>query len=249
MAFKRGFPVTIEEGELNIDKLYINQIILLQSDTQKLQESRKITNINQIPISGELILELDGDPDLNKYKLSESSFIKVFKPNTVNSSFFVLIPSEEPLEDDEEGEIPFFLQGTKEDEKRQRVDFTLDESNDLVFTPNSDLKLSFGLENAIQGVKLKMQTKLGELRRHPEYGLADVTGQKNVEKDAMKELLVESVNEQISLDPRYDRIESIDVRYGVPSGNEGASIYAIQMQVRLSGGDTVIPISFTITNS
>lgn len=238
---------TNDAGELTIDKLYINQIVLLQSDVEKFPEQRVIANIREIPISGELVIELDGNPDLDRYQISEDAHIRVFKPNTVNSSFYVLIPSEESLPDDINEETPFFLQGKAEDEKRQKVDFAVSESGDLIFTPNSDLKLSYGLDNAIQGIKFKMQTKLGELPRHPSYGLADVTGQKNVDVNSMKALLIESISEQISLDPRYDRIESMDVRYGMPTTNQGASFYLIRMQVRLAGGETVIPISFTVT--
>lgn len=234
------------EGELNIDKLYINQIILLQSDTQKFPETRRVTNIREIPISGDIVIELDGNPDLDRYRIDESAHIRVYKPNTTNSSFFILIPSEAPLPDDRREETPFFLQGKPEDEKRQKVDLALSDTNDLIFTSNSDLKLSFGIDNAVQAIKLKMQTRLGELRRHPGYGLIDVIGQKNIDKEQVKQSLVESINEQVNRDPRFDRIESISVRYGVPSTQNGASIYAIQMQVRLAGGEQVVPISFTI---
>lgn len=244
-----GNQINIAADPEITENIYINQIILLQSDTEKFPEQRTIANIKEIPISGELVIELDGLPNLERYKISENAHIRIFKPNTTNSSFFVLIPSEEPLAEDSEGDTPFFLQGKKEDEKRQKVDIALNESGDLLFTANGDFKLSYGLENAVQGVRLKMQTKLGELRRHPNYGLVNITGQKNIDSGAMKNLLVESVNEQIALDPRYDRIESIDVRYGVPTTQNGASLYSINMQVRLAGGETVVPISFTITGS
>ncbi|RLA60475.1 MAG: hypothetical protein DRQ89_12805 [Epsilonproteobacteria bacterium] len=232
--------------KLNIDKLYINQIILLQSDTQKFPEQRKITNIKQVPVSGELVLELDGLSDLDRYRIDESAHIRVFKPNTINSSFFILIPSEEVLPDDRREEVPFFLQGKAEDEKKQKVDLAIDNDGDLIYTPAGDLQLSFGIANAIQAIKFKMQVKLGELRKHPTFGLVNVTGRKNIGIGAMRTLLTDSINEQISLDPRFDRIENLDVRYGVPSTGQGASVFAITMQVRLAGGTQVLPISFTV---
>jgi hypothetical protein len=241
-----NIPRVDSQGNLNIDRFYINQIVLLQSDTQNFPENRRIIDIYEVPISGEIILELDGTPDLERYRIDEDAHIRIFKPNTINSNFFILIPSQQPLTADREAETPFFLQGRAEDEKRQKVDLALSDTNDLIFTANSDLRLSFGIENAVQAIKLKMQTKLGELRRHPDFGLADVTGQKNVDKDAIKEVLIESISDQINRDPRFDRVESLSVVYGVPDTANAPSVYIIQLQVRLAGSEQVIPISFDV---
>lgn len=234
------------EGELTIDKIYINQVLFLQSSTQKFPEQRKITNIREIPVSGEIVLELDGQPDLDRYKIDEDAHIRVFKPNTINSNFFILIPSEEPLPADSKERVPFFLQGKAEDEKRQKVDLAIGDDGDLLFTATGDVQLSFGLANAVQAIKLKFQTRLGELRRHPEYGLVDIIGQKNTNLSQVKQTLTDSINEQIALDPRFDRIESLSVRYGSRASNSGAALFAIEMQVRLAGGGQVVPISFTV---
>ena len=80
-------------NELNIDKLSVGQLILLQSDVETFPEQRNILNITQVPISGELIIELGGEADLDRYKLAENAHIRIFKQSTINSSFFIFIPA------------------------------------------------------------------------------------------------------------------------------------------------------------
>lgn len=237
-------------GFLNIDKLYINQPVFLQSSTEVTVDQRTILSIRQVPVSGEIILELDGERDMDRYKTSDSAYIRVFTPNTINSSFYILIPSSEPLPDDRNDEVPWFLAKSPEDEKRAKVDLALDPSGDLILTPNSDVKLSYGLENAIQAVKLKIITELGSLRYHPSFGLINVVGNKNSNIEGTQDLISQSIISQIESDNRFDRVENIAVNYLVNSEtNEGVGAIAISLTVRLAGGSQVIPISFTINNS
>ena len=234
-------------GNLNIDKFYINQVILIQSNVQVFPEQRTITDIRQIPVSNEIILELDGEPDLNKYKVSEGANIRVFAANTVNSSFYVLIPSEEPLDNSRQEEVPWFLAKSASDEKRAGIDLAIDDKGEINFATNGDLKLSYGLDNAIQAMRLKIVTELGSLRYHPEFGLVNIIGNKNQNLDELKALLVESLTNQIEIDSRFDRIESLDIRYLVDSNaNDAVAAMNITVAVRLAGGSTVVPISFTV---
>jgi len=234
-------------GNLNIDKFYINQVILIQSNVQVFPEQRTITDIRQIPVSNEIILELDGEPDLNKYKVSEGANIRVFAANTINSSFYVLIPSEEPLDNPRQEEVPWFLAKSAADEKRAGIDIAIDERGEINFATNGDLKLSYGLDNAIQAMRLKIVTELGSLRYHPDFGLISIIGNKNQNLDELKALLVESLTNQIDIDSRFDRIESLDIQYLVgDNSNTAVAAMMITMAVRLAGGSTVVPISFTV---
>jgi len=234
-------------GNLNIDKFYINQVILIQSNVQVFPEQRTITDIRQIPVSNEIILELDGEADLNKYKVSEGANIRVFAANTVNSSFYVLIPSEEPLDNNRQEDVPWFLAKSAADEKRQGIDLAIDDNGEINFGTNGDLKLSYGLDNAIQAMRLKIVTELGSLRYHPEFGLVNILGNKNQNLDELKALLVESLTNQIDIDSRFDRIENLDIRYLVgDASNNAVAAMNITVSVRLAGGSTVVPISFTV---
>lgn len=126
----------------------------------------------------------------------------------------------------------------------------LGEDGDLVFTSNGDVKLSYGLDNAIQAIKLKIITELGSLRYHPNYGLINVVGNKNSDIEQIKTLITESIVSQIEADSRYDRVENLTVDYLVDSKtNEGVAAITISLTVRLAGGTQVIPISFTVNNS
>lgn len=236
-------------GFLNIDRLYINQQIFLQSSVEVVVDQRSIVNIRQVPVSGEIILELDGAFDMDRYKTADRAMIRVFAPNTVNSSFYVLIPSPEVLPNDRKEEVPWFLAKSAEDEKRAKVDLALGPDGDLSFTTNGDLKLSYGIDNAIQAIKLKIITELGSLRYHPSYGLINVIGNKNLNIDETRELLIQSINAQIEADSRFDRVEHLSVDYLVNSiTSQGVAAMAISLTVKLAGGGQSIPISFTVNN-
>lgn len=237
-------------GNLNIDKLYINQPVFLQSSTQVVVDQRTIISLRQVPVSGEIILELDGDRNMDLYKTAENAYIRVFAPNTINSAFYVLIPSNEPLPDDRNDEVPWFLAKAADDEKRTKVDLALDDSGDLTFTTNGDVKLSYGIDNAIQAIKLKIVTELGSLRYHPTFGLVNVIGTRNSNIDDVRELLTQSILSQVQSDSRFDRVEDLAVDYLVNSQTgQGVGAMAISLSVRLAGGTQVIPISFTVNNS
>lgn len=234
-------------GNLNIDKLYINQVVILQSNVEVFPEQRTITNIRVVPVSGEIILELDGEADLGKYKVAEQANVRVFKPNTINSSFFVLIPSTESLPNGRQDEVPWFLAKSAADEKMAKIDLAIDDNGEINFNTNGDLRLSYGLDNAIQAIKLKIITELGTLRYHPEFGLINIIGSKNQNLDELKSILTDSINKQIEIDPRFDRVESISVTYLADNvSNQGVAAMSITLSVRLAGGTTVIPISFTV---
>lgn len=237
-------------GNLNIDKLYINQPIFLQSNSQVVVDQRTIISLRQVPVSGEIILELDGNRNMDIYKTLENAYIRVFAPNTVNSSFYVLIPSVEPLANGRNDEVPWFLAKSAEDERRAKIDLALDDAGDLTFTTNGDVKLSYGIDNAIQAIKLKIITELGSLRYHPTFGLVNVIGTRNSNIDGVRELLTQSILSQIESDSRFDRVEDLAVEYLVNNQTgQGVGAMAISLSVRLAGGTQVIPISFTVNNS
>ena len=239
---------TDSSGNLNKDRFFINQVVVLQSDTQTFPDQRIVINIKEVPVSGELIIELNGEDDLDRYKIAENANIRVFAPNTVNSQFFVLIPSTTPLDEAPALETPWFLRTSGEDEKRMKIDLALNDDMDLSLTSSNDLTLSYGLGNAIQAMKLKLLVELGELQRHPEFGFITVLGQTNRNPDQTKATMVESLNRQVEADPRFDRIESINIDY-FGSGQQGPTGYAISMEVRLAGGSKTIPISFSVNVS
>lgn len=235
-------------GNLLNDEIFINQILLLQSDTQPSPEQRVITSIKETAVSGELIIQLTGDNDLEKYRIDENAHIRIFKPGTINSKFFILIPSGDPLTEDSKREEPFFLRESSESEKRQGVDFKLSNSGDLVFNSSNDVQLSFGVDNAIQAIKLKLSIETGELKRHPEFGLVNIAGSGNNNIASVQATLVESIEATISVDERFDRVERLQVDYFTESADgEPATGFDVKLEVRMAGQERTIPISFSVT--
>ena len=232
----------------NKDKLYINQIILLSSATEVIPDQRRIIDIKEIAISGEIIIDLEGDTNLERFHTADNAYMRVFKPNTINSSFYILIPSEDPIDPELYKEVPWFLQTTSADLRRAKVDLSLSDEGDIIFTSASDIQLQYGLDNAIQALRLKFAVELGELVRHPDFGLLSVVGLTNANVWQVKNTLIESINRQIENDPRFERVERLDVQYFQTQGSNIPAVgFNIFLVVRLAGSQTQIPITFAIT--
>ena len=79
---------------------------------------------------------------------------------------------------------------------------SINEDGDLNFSSTGDLQVTYGLDNSVQAVRLKMSTEQGELRRHGEYGLIQVAGQTNLDIEDIRGSLVESINTNINNDEK-----------------------------------------------
>lgn len=238
-----NIPAIDSNGKLNADKFYIGQPVFLSSDTYKFPEQREIINISKIPISEELVIELSGEPDLNRYQLSANAGVRIYKQNTINSNFQVMIPTSTAEGNLPDSQQPFFLQSKKEDEKKAGVDILMNDDMDLAFTSSNDIQLSYGLNNAIQAVKLKMISEQGQLFRHPSFGIPVVQGTKSDQRDIAQQTLVNGINAAIENDDRFERIESIQVQ----SDNElQTGNFLVQLVVRMAGTDSLVPISFSV---
>lgn len=227
-----------------VDLFYVNQIITIQSDIEKIPDQRVITSIRIVPISGELVIELNGLSNLDKYKRDENAHIRVYKKNTINSGNYILIPSTESMPQVTSKELPWFMTSKSEDEKRAGIDLALDDSGDLIFTSTGDIQLAYGLDNAIQVLKIMLATVQGTLRRHPEFGIAAVIGQQNPDIGRTRTIIGESISSLVLSDTRFDRLDSLSVEYSNSTGMTG---YNIRLGVVLAGGgNSVVPISFSI---
>lgn len=229
-----------------IDKLYVGQSVLLQSSVQTFPEQRKVQSIRQVPISGEILIELEGAQDLDKYKLADNANIRIYKPNTANSSVFVLIPSQDPLQDTTKSETPWFLKSSDTVEKRQKVDLSIDDKGDLNLNSNSDLQLTYGIENSIQAIKLKLSVEVGELVHHPTYGLDPIAGNSNQDLQRLRNILVDSIVRNIQGDERFSGIDRLDVEYVTNIDSKTVTAFSITLIVKLAGSDGLVPITFSV---
>jgi len=202
-------------GNENIGKFYINQFVLIRSNVNPFPTQRLIIGIRQIPLSGEIILTVSGDPNMGLYLSAENANIRVFKPNT----------------------------GSAADEKNTKIDIAVGENGELLHNSDGDLTLSYGLDNAVQAIRAKMITELGTNRRHPGYGLLNLTGTPTVLGEDVKGALVKAINEQITADGRFDRVQSLDV---TRNPSPMAVAYDVTLVVKLAGSKTFLPITFTV---
>jgi len=231
------------QGNTNINKFYINQIILVQSTVYPYPSQRTITGIKTIPISGEIILTVSGDPNMSLYLLSNMANIRIFKPNTINSSQYILIPSPNPLTNPRVEEIPWFMTGAGADEKNTKIDISLGEAGQILQTSTGDIALSYGIDNAVQAIQAKMQTELGTNSRHPTFGLVNVVGTPTTANTDVKATLINSIVNQVQTDSRFDRVQSITVDRDLTTTGVA---YLVQLVVKLSGSNTNVPITFTV---
>lgn len=234
---------TDPQGNSNLDKIYVNQVVFLRSIVEVFPSQRTIIDIKTIPVSGEIVITLNGDLNLDLYKTAEGAVLKVFKPNTINSGFFVMIPSTTPLPNDVKSDTPWFLSTKSEDEKISKVDLLINDNGDLVFGNNGDLQLSFGLGNAMQAMKLKISIEQGSLSRHPTFGLTSVVGTATRRKSTARQTITDSIIAGVAADPRFAGVQSIDVA-DLSSGS--ASGFLITLVVKLAGSGSVIPLSFKV---
>lgn len=241
-----NIPELDGSGAVNVDKLSIGQIVLLQSSVETFPEQRSIQNITQISISGETIIELAGESNLHRYKLADSAYIRIFKPNTINSNFYIMIPSSQVLDDTLKSDIPWFLQGADGTDRRQKIDLNISETGDLNFSSTGDLQLSYGVSNAIQAIKLKMMIEIGELRRHPEFGLNTIQGLMNTNIVGIKKVLIDSISEMIRADERFAGIDTLDIIYNKDVSVNHPVVVNINLIVKLVGSGQLLPITFSI---
>jgi hypothetical protein len=232
------------QGIDNSTRFYVNQTIFLTSTIALFPNQVKVVNIEQIPSSGDLVITVSNN-NLSAYTVANQASVLVYTTDTINSQQFILIPSTQPLPNQRQDTVPWFLAQSPEDEKLMDIDLLLSPTDDLVFTPNHDFALSYALQNAVQAMRLKVVTELGELRYHQGYGLVSVIGNKNNNLDVVKSSITNSLISQVAQDVRFDRIESLNVYY--VANNNQAPALVITMEVRLAGGSSqVIPITFSV---
>jgi len=226
-------------GKPNIEKLYISQPVFIQSNTLRFANQRSILNVRQIPVSGEIVVELDGPADLSQYTLSDNAKIRIYLPNTINSNFLVTIPRPDRVANQNAKDIPFFLATKGNDEKQAGIDILLGANNDLTFASYGDLQLSYGLVNAQQAMKIKFLSEAGQSSRHLDFGLPNVLGSLANQPNDIRNILITSINDLVESDARFARVESLNVTV-----SQGSAI--ISLVVSLAGSGTVLPLSFKI---
>jgi len=237
VGFQRPFLSNGNGRQFNIssaENLYVGQKIYLFSNNQPKQR-RTIINIEKINDTNFLIT-VDGLDNLDIFTLSNSAKMQAYLPGTVNSQDQIFIPSDLPVPDDLATKpVP----ATKDDELTglSKIDLLLADNGDLAVDAFGDLRLSYGLTNIFQALKLKFITEPGQLLRFPNFGSGLRPGVSTADLDAKS--VYNIISALIAQDPRFGGIEKLQIT------KEGA-IFTVNLSVFIANGLGVYPISFKI---
>jgi hypothetical protein len=195
---------------------------------------RKIVNIEDIG-AGEFKITVDGSPDLNQY--SGDKYPKLFArlPSTVGSGDVLLMPSGLPSDSQNITRSTPLSERLSYAEKVFKVDFALHPvTSDYVVSSSGDIARSYGYANAIQAIRLIIETERQELYLHPDYGI-DLKIGKAVNTEIYKEI-TQRIKSAITRDPRFNNAV-------VEAKREGTAV-RIKVEVVGSNGTGRIPLEF-----
>jgi hypothetical protein len=94
---------------------------------------------------------------------------------------------------------------------------------------------------------MKLMVELGELRRHPEYGLLPLQGSSNEDINDVKNQLINSITKSINVDERFSRINRLDVGYSNTLNANSAVSLNVTLEVVLAGSGQLVPITFDVS--
>jgi hypothetical protein len=216
--------------------LYIGQLVWIRSTTAALT-SRHILKIETLN-SGQSILTLDGDADLDSYSTLSNAQLHAFLPDTVNSMMQIYIPSsDEPQMDDwKTKSIPGVDQFDPLVEAGG-VDLLLTESGDLAITPDGDCRLAIGLTNIVQTARIRLSVTQGELNRHPQFGLAIKVGASTADVNVKQ--LLQSCQDLFADDNTFTSVSSLSI---LKQGNTAS----ISLQIGVRGVSQLVPVTFQL---
>lgn len=217
------------------DNLYIGQTVVLNSQTQQ-PSARIILNIEKLSDTSFLIT-LDGLANLNDFKFSDNAYLQAYLPGTVNGQQKIFIPSDVVIE---EGLSIVAPSKTLKDplSSISKVDWLLQDSNDLAINNFGDFRYSYGMTNIVQALKIKLGTEAGKVLTHPNFGLTIKPG--TVTSDlAIKEIYA-SINNMIKNDRRFSGISKLQIYLNKGTLN-------INLAVKIPGQTGIFPVSFQFT--
>jgi len=211
-----------------------------------LPEQHKIIDLKTVSESSILILTLSGDQDLERFRIEDGFGVKVFKPNTVNEYFDIMIPSDSS--DVTLESLSEYLEAAPSIVKNAGTDLRLSNTGDLSLTESEDLNLINGYDNLVQAVQLILSSEKGGLQKHTDYGVPNHVGSKFVSALDQKKQVAEGIVKAIEKDPRFTKVSEVVVKeiseaQRDPNAPKG---FELSMSIYVAGVTTPIPIQFRL---
>lgn len=222
--------ITVSDSE----NLYIGQLVTLKSATA-LPSPRKILGIDILSETS-VLLTLDGAPDLDTYTLADLAYLQAYLPGTVNSQQKIFIPSD-LLAPEEDGIVTPSAVAGDDLVGLSKVDWLLTESGDLATTGFGDFRLSAGLTNLIQALKIKLGTVKGTMITNPEFGLGLRAGMSSSDLNAQN--VYDTIAKLIADDDRFGGIEKLQIE-------QKPGVLTINLSVFLANQTGVLPLTFDL---
>ena len=189
---------------------------------------------------GTITLFLSGEPDLTKLLPSENAYARVFRPHTVRSTSFVLIPlptivteattftpKSDALRSLDKALLAFGV-----DIKRDTI------TGEYLIDANGNFVMCWGLDNVRQTIHFLLRTQVGELPFHQDYGIDSQIGTTIVVGDE-GEKIAGLIENSILQDSRFEYVAVRRVR------TFGTAV-SIDILVAISGATTAVPLSFIL---
>jgi hypothetical protein len=215
------------------EHLFVGQPVWIGSDTT-VRTARTITKID-ILSSNQVLVTVDGEPNMDEYITLANAKLEAFLPNTVNSQMVIYIPSD--LEPKDSDFATRSIPGIDEHDNYIAVggvDLLLTPHNDLVITPDGDSRWSVGLTNIIQKVRLALSVVQGSLSRHPDYGLPIEVGMSLADLSAAQ--VVRAAEGMFTGDPTFTGIKAAHIDVTGP-------LAKLNIAIEVAGTSQIIPIS------
>ena len=219
----------------NNTDLFVGQRVILNAAGQP-QSARTILDIDTLSTTS-FLLTLDGLPNLDNFTLSLGAYVQAYLPGTCNSQQKIFIPSNLPVPDVSNIVPP---SGTSSDPLTglSKVDWLLTDSGDLAINNYGDFRLSYGITNIIQALRIKFGTQAGKVLLHPTFGLNVAPG--SISSELKVQQLYDSINEMVTQDPRFSSVSKLQITLNGPT-------LAINLAVTMPGQTGVFPVSFALT--
>jgi hypothetical protein len=225
----RGNQIALADAS----SLVLGQSIHIFSDIRRV-EVRTVRNVRQDGPSMWMVT-LDGDADLDLWKVTENAKARWWAPHTVHSGQVLYIPSDDTSQINQpyspnESDLAKILEAGD-------IDGALTERGDIAIQPDGNWPFCYGLESLIQWTRIALSTPRGAMMLHPGFGvdlpvgssLADVSA-----KDLMAGLRGTFQNKNLT------GIRSASVKIDGPVARVG-------LELGVRGSDVLIPVSFDMS--
>jgi hypothetical protein len=216
-------------------QLSYGQLVSLSSTTTSGTQRRILGVIQVAP--GQVVLKLDGDPDLSRFTVPGGSVVHAYLPGTVNSQQMVAIPDQEqPDEVDFDGKA---VPGAGPTATLQvgGVDLLMTQAGDAAIAPDGDWRLAVGPAAAAQSLLAFIRTRRGSLLHAPGFGMAVPAGVSVADLSARD--VAAGARELTSFNPSFAGVTAVAVSRAGPTT-------LVTLDAKLRGAPQRLPLSFEV---